>query len=88
MILNVVCIFGPCHRFRWHHPPYQIYVPTRYGNNRAHCGSRSHLTARHSAEVEPGMGLRFADIPEAVLMRIRSIVQSEMMGGLDWKKDI
>jgi hypothetical protein len=34
------------------------------------------------------MGLRFADIPEAVLMRIRNIVQSEMMGGLDWKTDI
>jgi hypothetical protein len=34
------------------------------------------------------MGLRFADIPEDVLMRIRNFVQGEMMGGPDWKKDI
>lgn len=39
-------------------------------------------------EVEPGMGLRFVDIPEDVLLRIRNFVQWETMRDLEWKTDI
>jgi uncharacterized protein (TIGR02266 family) len=39
-------------------------------------------------EAEPGMGLRFVDIPQDVLLRIRNFVQWETMGDLEWKTDI
>jgi uncharacterized protein (TIGR02266 family) len=39
-------------------------------------------------ETEPGMGLRFVDIPETTLSRIRNFVQWEMMGDLEWESTI
>lgn len=39
-------------------------------------------------EVEPGMGLRFIDMPENTLLRIRNFVQWEMTGDLEWKSTI
>lgn len=39
-------------------------------------------------ETDPGMGLRFIDAPEDVLVRIRNYVQWEMIGDLEWKADI
>jgi uncharacterized protein (TIGR02266 family) len=39
-------------------------------------------------EAEPGMGLRFVDITENALLRIRNFVQWEMMGDLEWKAGI
>jgi uncharacterized protein (TIGR02266 family) len=39
-------------------------------------------------EVEPGMGLRFIDISENTLLRIRNFVQWEMTGDLEWKSTI
>ena len=39
-------------------------------------------------EVEPGIGLRFADIPDETLLRIRNFVQWEMIGDLEWKSNI
>lgn len=39
-------------------------------------------------EAEPGMGLRFLDIPENITLRIRNFVQWEMMGDLEWKAGI
>ncbi len=38
--------------------------------------------------AEPGMGLRFLDISEDTLSRIRNFVQWEMMGDLEWKATI
>lgn len=39
-------------------------------------------------ETEPGIGLEFVDMPERVMLRIRSFVQWEMTNDLDWKVDI
>ncbi len=39
-------------------------------------------------ETEPGMGLRFLDISDNTLNRIRNFVQWEMMGDLEWKSNI
>jgi len=39
-------------------------------------------------EVEPGMGLRFVDLPEPVRLQLRNFVQWEMMGDLEWKPNI
>lgn len=39
-------------------------------------------------EVEPGMGLRFVDIPENILLRIRNFIQWEMTGDLEWKSNL
>ena len=39
-------------------------------------------------ETEPGMGLRFVDIPEKDQIRIRNFVQWEMMGDLEWTPNI
>lgn len=39
-------------------------------------------------EAEPGMGLRFLDISDDTLSRIRNFVQWEMMGDLEWKSNI
>ena len=39
-------------------------------------------------ETDPGMGLRFVDPPEDVLVKIRNYVQWEMTGDLEWKPDI
>lgn len=39
-------------------------------------------------EVEPGMGLRFVDIPQEALLRIRNFIQWEMTGDLEWKSNI
>ena len=39
-------------------------------------------------ETEPGMGLRFIDISDDTLLRIRNFVQWEMMGDLEWKSNI
>lgn len=39
-------------------------------------------------EAEPGMGLRFIDIPEDTLERLKNFVQWEMMGDLEWESTI
>ncbi len=39
-------------------------------------------------EAEPGMGIRFVDIPKDVQLRIRNFVQWEMTGDLEWKPNI
>lgn len=39
-------------------------------------------------EVEPGMGLRFIDVPQNTLLKIRNFVQWETMGDLEWKSSI
>jgi uncharacterized protein (TIGR02266 family) len=39
-------------------------------------------------EVEPGMGLRFVDIPKETLLKIRNFIQWELMGDLEWKANI
>ncbi len=39
-------------------------------------------------DVEPGMGLRFEDLPEDTLCRIRNFVQWESTGDLEWKSSI
>jgi hypothetical protein len=39
-------------------------------------------------EAEPGMGLRFFDIPVDTLFRIRNFVQWEMIGDLEWETNI
>ena len=36
-------------------------------------------------ETDPGMGLRFVDIPRSTAERIRNFVQWEMMSDLDWQ---
>jgi uncharacterized protein (TIGR02266 family) len=41
-----------------------------------------------SFDVEPGMGVRFSDIPDETLVRIRNFVQWEMTGDLEWKPNI
>jgi len=38
--------------------------------------------------AEPGLGLRFVDLPDEARQRIRNFVQWEMMGDLDWKPNI
>jgi len=38
--------------------------------------------------VEPGMGLRFVDMPEDTLLKIRNFIQWEMTGDLEWKSTI
>jgi uncharacterized protein (TIGR02266 family) len=39
-------------------------------------------------EVVPGMGLRFVDIPQNTLLKIRNFIQWEMTGDLEWKSTI
>ena len=39
-------------------------------------------------EVEPGMGLRFVDIPENTLLKIRNFIQWEVTGDLEWNSNI
>jgi uncharacterized protein (TIGR02266 family) len=39
-------------------------------------------------EAEPGMGLRFVDMPEQAKLRIRNFVQWELMRDLDWEPTI
>jgi uncharacterized protein (TIGR02266 family) len=39
-------------------------------------------------EVEPGMGLRFLDISQDNLVKIRNIVQWETIGDLEWEANI
>jgi uncharacterized protein (TIGR02266 family) len=39
-------------------------------------------------EVEPGMGLRFVDIPQETLLKIRNFIQWEMIGDLEWNSGI
>jgi uncharacterized protein (TIGR02266 family) len=39
-------------------------------------------------ESEPGMGLRFLDVSEDQVLRIRNFVQWTMMGDLDWNSSI
>jgi uncharacterized protein (TIGR02266 family) len=36
-------------------------------------------------EAEPGMGLRFVDLPDEILLQIRHFVQWEMIGDLEWE---
>ena len=39
-------------------------------------------------EVEPGMGLRFFDIPRETQLKIRNFIQWEMIGDLEWNSGI
>lgn len=39
-------------------------------------------------EAEPGMGLRFVDLSEEVLLQFRNFVQWEMIGDLEWEATI
>ena len=39
-------------------------------------------------DTDPGMGLRFVDIPGSIAERIRNFVQWEMMSDLEWKSTI
>lgn len=39
-------------------------------------------------EEEPGMGLRFIDVPWDSLLKIRNFIQWEMIGDLEWKSNI
>jgi len=39
-------------------------------------------------EIDPGMGLRFADISEETVVRIRNFVEWEMTSDLEWKSNI
>jgi len=39
-------------------------------------------------EAEPGMGLRFVDIPQEALLKIRNFIQWEMTGDLEWNANI
>jgi uncharacterized protein (TIGR02266 family) len=39
-------------------------------------------------EAEPGMGLRFVDLPDEVLLQLRNFVQWEMIGDLEWEATI
>jgi hypothetical protein len=39
-------------------------------------------------ESEPGMGLRFLDMPESVKQKLRNFVQWEMVGDLEWEAKI
>ncbi len=38
-------------------------------------------------ENEPGMGLRFLDVPDEVRLKIRNFIQWEMMGDLEWESE-
>ncbi len=46
------------------------------------------LTLGTRLEIEPGMGLRFIDMPEDTLLRIRHFIQWEMTGDLEWNSNI
>jgi uncharacterized protein (TIGR02266 family) len=39
-------------------------------------------------EGEPGMGLRFVDIPRETLLKIRNFIQWEMIGDLEWNSGL
>jgi len=39
-------------------------------------------------EEEPGMGLRFVDIPQEILLKLRNFIQWEMIGDLKWNSGI
>jgi uncharacterized protein (TIGR02266 family) len=39
-------------------------------------------------DCEPGMGLRFIDIPEDTLLKIRNFIQWEVTGDLEWNSNI
>jgi len=39
-------------------------------------------------DVEPGMGLRFVDIPQEAQLKIRNFIQWEMTGDLEWQANI
>lgn len=39
-------------------------------------------------EIDPGMGIRFVDIPQATMVRIRHFVEWEMTSDLEWKSSI
>jgi uncharacterized protein (TIGR02266 family) len=39
-------------------------------------------------ECEPGMGLRFIDVPEHTLQKIRNFIQWEVTGDLEWNSTI
>ena len=39
-------------------------------------------------QAEPGMGLRFVDLPEEILLQLRNFVQWEMIGDLEWEATI
>ena len=39
-------------------------------------------------EIDPGMGLRFVDIPEDIMVKIRNFVEWEMTSDLEWKSNI
>jgi uncharacterized protein (TIGR02266 family) len=39
-------------------------------------------------EIEPGMGVRFVDVPENTLKKIRNFIQWEVTGDLDWNSNI
>jgi uncharacterized protein (TIGR02266 family) len=41
-----------------------------------------------SVENEPGMGLRFLEVPDPVRMKLRYYIQWEMMGDLDWETEL
>jgi uncharacterized protein (TIGR02266 family) len=66
-------------KFRLPHDAESIELP-------AEVVRTSHLSTQF--EVEPGMGLRFVDMPEDTLQRIRNFIQWEMTGDLEWKSTI
>jgi len=39
-------------------------------------------------KAEPGMGLRFVDLPDETLLQFRKFVQWEMIGDLEWEATI
>jgi uncharacterized protein (TIGR02266 family) len=66
-------------KFRLPHDAESIELP-------AEVVRTSHLSTQF--EVEPGMGLRFVDMPEDTLQRIRNFIQWEMTGDLEWDSTI
>jgi CheY-like chemotaxis protein/Tfp pilus assembly protein PilZ len=46
------------------------------------------LTLGVQLEAEPGMGLRFQDISQGTLLRLRNFVQWQMIGDLEWNSNI
>ena len=46
------------------------------------------LSLSTKLDSEPGMGLRFVDIREGTLLKIRNFIQWEMTGDLEWKTNI
>lgn len=42
----------------------------------------------HEVEFEPGMGVRFIDVPEHIRQRIKNFVQWELMGDLEWEASL